>query len=273
MNEASLRASFFFSRFVKKIMKSNSPIIRIIPNFITSLNLLMGCLAIVAIFDMSLITLAPYLIFLAAFFDLLDGLAARTLGTYSPIGKDLDSLADVVSFGVAPSIFIFQIMHLQLNHEDPLFGLSHPGPIEFILLLCCFLPAIFGALRLARFNIDDSQKYVFKGLPIPANALFFSCYALLLFHTQSASLRNLLLNPYLIVALAVLFSYLMVSKFSMLSFKFKNLSLKENAERYFLVLLTICLLVFMGWLGLALVIPAYVLTSIFSQILRPSSVK
>jgi CDP-diacylglycerol--serine O-phosphatidyltransferase len=251
-------------------MESKSPIIRNIPNFITSLNLLSGCLAIVAIFDIRLIIYAPYLLFLAALFDLLDGLAARILGAYSAIGKELDSLSDAVSFGVAPSMLIFQIMVKRFNDQDPLFGLSHPGLIEFILLLCCFLPAIFGALRLARFNIDDSQKYVFKGLPIPANAIFFSSYALLLFHTQSASLRNLLLNPYLILAMAILFSYLMVSNFAMLSFKFRNLDFKENAERYILMILTICLLSFAGWLGLALVIPAYVLISLFSQYLRPS---
>jgi CDP-diacylglycerol--serine O-phosphatidyltransferase len=254
-------------------MKSNPAIIQSVPNVITSLNLLTGCLAIVAVFDIRLITLAPYLIFLAAFFDLLDGLAARLLGAYSAIGKELDSLSDVISFGVAPSMLIFQLMHMHFNHEDPLFGLSHPGAIEFLLLLCCFLPAVFGALRLARFNIDDSQKYIFNGLPIPANAIFFSTYALLIFNTQSVSLRNLLLNPYLIFTLALLLSYLMVSRFSMLSFKFKNLSLKDNAERYILVVLAICLLVFAGWLGLALVIPVYVLLSILSKFIRPSSVK
>ena len=253
-------------------MKRKSSIVRSIPNFITSLNLLSGCLAIVASFNMSLFVYAPFLIFFAALFDLLDGLSARLLSAYSAIGKELDSLADVVSFGVAPSMLIFQIMNMHFNHEDPLFGLSHPGSIEFILLLCCFLPAIFGALRLALFNIDDSQKYIFKGLPIPGNAIFFSSYALLLFHTQSVSLRNMLLNPYLIVALAILFSYLMVSNFPMLSLKFKNLFVKDNAERYILIILTICLLVLAGWFGLALVIPAYVLLSIFSQIIRPSSV-
>jgi CDP-diacylglycerol--serine O-phosphatidyltransferase len=253
-------------------MKRNSAIIRSIPNFITSLNLLTGCLAIVAIFDIRLIIYAPYLIFLAALFDLLDGLAARTLGAYSAIGKELDSLSDAVSFGVAPSMLIFQIMVKRFNDQDPLFGLSHPGLIEFILLLCCFLPAIFGALRLARFNIDDSQKYVFKGLPIPANAIFFSSYALLLFHTQSASLRNLLLNPYLILVLAILFSYLMVSNFAMLSFKFKNMGFKENAERYILIIITAIMLGFGGLIGLALVIPLYVFLSISSQYLRTSSI-
>jgi CDP-diacylglycerol---serine O-phosphatidyltransferase len=252
-------------------MKSHPSIIRNIPNFITSLNLLTGCLAIVTIFDLRLITISPYLIFLAAIFDLLDGLSARLLGAYSAIGKELDSLSDIVSFGVAPSLLIFQLMNMHFIHDDPLYGLSHPGVIEFILLLCCFLPAIFGGLRLARFNIDDSQKYIFKGLPIPANAIFFSSYALFLFHTQSAFLRNLLLNPYLIVILAILFSYLMVSSFFMLSLKFKNLGIKDNAERYLIIVLSVCLILFESWAGLALIIPIYILLSIFSQLIRSHS--
>jgi CDP-diacylglycerol---serine O-phosphatidyltransferase len=251
-------------------MQSNKPIIHNLPNFITSLNLLAGCLAIVCIFEVRLITIAPYLIFLAALFDLLDGLAARLLGAYSEIGKELDSLSDVVSFGVAPSMLIFKIMQMQFTHADPLFGLSHPGIIEFIFLLGCFLPAIFGALRLARFNIDDSQKFVFKGLPIPANAMFFASYTLLLFNTHSSALRDLLLNPYMLLAMTVLFSYLMVSKFAMLSFKFKSLGFRGNVERYALVFITLCLLLFGGWLGLTLVIPVYILISILAQSLGSS---
>ena len=252
---------------------TKSAVVRNIPNFITSLNLLSGCLAIVAIFDVRLIIYAPYLIFLAAIFDLLDGLSARLLGAYSAIGKELDSLSDAVSFGVAPSMLIFQLMIKRFNDQDPLFGLAHPGTIEFVLLLCCFLPAIFGAVRLARFNIDDSQKFVFKGLPIPANAMFFASYALLLFNTHYSGLRNLFLNPYTLFVLAVLFSYLMVSNFAMLSFKFKNLKFAENIERYLLIVISICLLIFGGWLGLVLVIPVYVLISIFSQLFRHSLVK
>jgi CDP-diacylglycerol--serine O-phosphatidyltransferase len=224
----------------------------------------------VAIFDVRLIIYSPYLIFIAALFDLLDGLSARLLGAYSAIGKELDSLSDAVSFGVAPSMLIFQIMIKRFNDQDPLFGLAHPGSIELILLLCCFLPAVFGALRLARFNIDDSQKFVFKGLPIPGNAIFFASYALLLFNTHSASLRDLMLNPYTLLFLAILFSYLMVSNFAMLSFKFKNLNFGENIERYILVGITICLLIFGGWLGLVLVIPVYVLISVLSQLFRPA---
>jgi CDP-diacylglycerol---serine O-phosphatidyltransferase len=252
---------------------TKSPIVRNIPNFITSLNLLSGCLAIVAIFDVRLITSAPYLIFIAALFDLLDGLSARLLGAYSAIGKELDSLSDAVSFGVAPSMLIFQIMTKRFYDQDPLFGLTHPGLIEFVLLLSCFLPAIFGALRLARFNIDDSQKFVFKGLPIPASAIFFACYALLLFNTQSAPLRDFMLNPYTISVIAILFSYLMVSNFAMLSFKFKNMNFRENIERYLLVAAAACLLIFGGWFGLALVIPVYVLISIFSQLFRPTTLQ
>ena len=250
---------------------NKSPIVRNIPNFITSLNLLSGCLAIVAIFDVRLIIYAPYLIFIAAIFDLLDGLSARLLGAYSAIGKELDSLSDAVSFGVAPSMLIFQIMIKRFYDQDPLFELSHPGIIELILLISCFLPAIFGAIRLARFNIDDSQKFVFKGLPIPGNAIFFASYALLLFNTHSVGLRELMLNPYTLFVLAILFSYMMVSPFAMLSFKFKNMGIKDNLERYILILCTVCLLVFGGWMGLALVIPVYILISIFGQLVRSSS--
>jgi len=140
-----------------------------IPNFITSLNLASGFVAIIFIINNDLIT-ASWLILAAMIFDFLDGLSARLLNSYSDIGKELDSLADVVSFGVAPALIIYQLVTSSLSPSVPLFTNGLPAR-AFVLLLIPVIMPVCAAIRLAVFNTDDTQIKSFKGLPTPANAL------------------------------------------------------------------------------------------------------
>ncbi|MDE6267657.1 MAG: CDP-diacylglycerol--serine O-phosphatidyltransferase [Muribaculaceae bacterium] len=232
-------------------------IIKCIPNTITTCNLLSGCIAI--IFSFSLFEISSGLegwkwvmifIGMAAVFDFCDGLAARTLKAYSDIGKELDSLSDLVSFGVAPAMLMFNLIS----------SLYPASPLRFLALL---IPAM-GALRLARFNVDDRQTSTFIGLPIPANAIFFiGLAATLISHWSRVS-------PWLVAIALIIVPILMVSDIPMFSLKFKNLRFQGNFPRYFIIICTIIFEVCMGVSGLLWIIILYVLTSIVAC-RRPSS--
>ena len=223
-----------------------------IPNAITSLNLLCGCLACIAAFScfdpMCGTALKGYqwafiLIGLAAVADFCDGLVARMLHAVSDIGAELDSLADLVSFGIAPAMVLYNMM---LEH-----GEGHWA------LLAMLLP-VFGAIRLARYNTDPTQGTVFTGLPIPANAIFWIGFTAW-YATYPTPLWMVIL---LIVALALL----MVCNLRMFSLKMHNLSsLKQNWAQYLQVVATVAFVVLMGLRGLAPAIMLYVLLSIIKR--------
>lgn len=216
-----------------------------IPNAITCLNLFSGCIAVVAAFEGNL-RLAAIWIALAALFDFCDGLAARLLGAYSPLGKELDSLADVVSFGVAPAIMVFTIL-------QQLTPLPHVPYIAFII-------PVFSALRLARFNIDTNQSDTFIGLPVPSNAIFWMGVCLYATNYQ--------VSIAIIIPLLLLFSYLLVSNLPMLSLKFKNLAWRENKLRYLLLLGAIAFIALLGWSGLAVTIAYYIVLSMVATLFK-----
>ena len=223
-----------------------------IPNSITSLNLLCGCLAIIAAFHGFDAMCGTYLkgyecafilIGLAAVADFCDGLVARALHAVSNIGAELDSLADLVSFGIAPAMVLYNIMLGQ--------GAGHWA-------LAAMLLPVFGALRLARYNVDPTQGTVFTGLPIPANAIFWigftAWYAM---HTVPL---------WLVIVLIVALSLLMVCRLRMFSLKMHNLSsLKENWAQYLQIIATVALVVLMGLPGLAVAIALYVLLSVIKR--------
>ena len=179
----------------------------IIPNTLTMLNLVMGCAALLAhnVQDAFLFVL------IAAFADLLDGLVARAIGAASEMGKQLDSLADVVSFGVVPSFWLYRLLQPEIKMWAAL----------------AFLLAVAAAFRLARFNLDTSKSTGFKGLPVPANGLFWLSVLSL---TETEPLSNQIL-----VGLILLFAFLMASTLPLLSFKFSNFSWKENAMKFILI--------------------------------------
>lgn len=189
-----------------------------IPNAITCMNLSAGCVAIVYGFEGSFY-LAALFVGLAAFFDFLDGLAARVLHAYSPMGKELDSLADMVSFGVAPGVIAFSYLSLQCMMTGQSNLLAYTG----------FLIPIFSALRLAKFNLDKRQTSSFLGLPTPANALFW----VFSFGNAFGVFLDFNFNPIFIVFGILITSALLVSEIPMFSLKFSNLHWKGNRLRYY----------------------------------------
>jgi CDP-diacylglycerol--serine O-phosphatidyltransferase len=217
-----------------------------IPNAITSLNLLFGCMACIAALSNGCLV-APYIIAinyiaLSAVADFLDGLVARWLHAVSAIGKELDSLADLVSFGLAPAL----ILYSKMDQYDDLLAL-------FALLL-----PVFGALRLARFNVDTNQATTFTGLPIPANAIFWIGFTDWYYQYDCP--------VWIVVLLIVVMSLLMVCPLRMFSLKMHNLSsLKENWAQYLQIVATVAFVVWLGIPGLAAAIALYVLLSIIKH--------
>ena len=197
---------------------------KLIPNTITLLNLLCGTLAVISAFRGDINT-AIYLIIAAAVMDFFDGFFARLLDAYSDIGKELDSLADLISFGLAPSIILY------LTYENYLRS-TYEGALSIPLLLLSLVPLIIvlaSAFRLALFNVDIRQKENFIGLPTPANALLIGMLAH--FTEHSAKYHNILDNMYVIPLLSLITAYLLISRIPMFSIKFKNLELTENKLR------------------------------------------
>jgi len=234
---------------------------RHVPNTITCFNLFCGCLSIVYSFDGMLET-AAYFILAAAVFDFLDGFAARWLRAYSAMGKELDSLADVVSFGVAPACIMYSLLLSAAIRYDL------PGWIA----ISAFIIAVFSALRLAKFNIDTQQTNSFIGLPTPANALFVC--SLTFVSTDSHLWGMLTGNIFFLLAVIVASSFLMVTELPLFSLKFKSFDWKNNKIRYIFVIISVLVLAMLHWAGLAAVILIYITLSVIIHLLcnRTSSV-
>lgn len=222
---------------------------RQIPNIITSLNLLSGCLAILEIAEGDLITGALFIL-LGAFFDFFDGLVARLLQVKSKLGAELDSLADVVTFGVVPAYLVYTILE----------AYNLPGFLPYL----AFLLAIFSALRLAKFNLDQRQVSTFIGLPTPANALFWASLPLTQFQFDSGycliplhMMEEMLFNPYILLLIIVLFSYLLIAEVPLMSLKFKSFSWKKNKFRYLLVLTSLALLIVLYFAAIPFILLLY----------------
>ncbi|MTI19622.1 CDP-diacylglycerol--serine O-phosphatidyltransferase [Fulvivirga sp. RKSG066] len=211
-----------------------------IPNFITSCNLASGCIAITFVFKGEL-QIAVYLMWLSMVFDFFDGMAARLLKVSSPIGKELDSLADVVSFGVLPATIIYKLI-------------ESGEPLAFV----AFLVAVFSALRLAKFNTDENQETDFIGLPTPANALFLSS---LVFFKGNSDFSSFINDPVLI-AITVIFSLLLVAPIRLFSLKLKNFSWSDNKIVIIFLILSAGLIVTLGIIGLPFVILLYIALSL-----------
>lgn len=225
---------------------------RHIPNAITCLNLLAGCVAIIAAIEYRDQTVAAGFIILAAGFDFFDGMAARILNAKSSIGADLDSLADVVSFGVAPAMCLYEALEAVV---EPSYRFATYG---------VFLLAAFAALRLAKFNNDTRQTTSFIGLPVPANALFWIAY-IDLFSLDSSPIITGLPLLVLTLALVFLFSYLMVSELPMLALKIRSLAWRGNEWRYILVIASALSVAVWGIGGFSPAIVLYLLMAIATK--------
>ena len=226
-------------------------ITRHIPNTLTCLNLFSGCVAAVMAFRAQY-DWALLFIVIGAVFDFFDGLAARALHAYSPLGKDLDSLADDISFGLAPSVVVFSLLR-QMPYPDYMAAVAPYLPYS------AFLIAVFSGLRLAKFNNDTRQTTSFIGLPVPANALFWASLA-----ASCSWAGDGTLHPLLLLVLIGLSSWLLVSEIPMFSLKFKDLSWAHNKLRFVFLLVCVFLLAFLQVQGLAACIVWYVLLSLLT---------
>lgn len=220
-----------------------------IPNFVTLGNLLCGCAASVAALVYGDFIAAMWLLVAAAVFDFADGATARLLGQYSRMGVELDSLADMISFGFTPAAILFAVSADTVSA----FGLS--GTCTAVLRFAIFIITAFSALRLAKFNLDDTQYEEFCGLPTPACAMFCASIGML----SAAGRLSLPLEA--VTAAAVVMAALLVSPIRMFSLKFHNLSLRENALRYVFIILCAATVFFARIYALTLIIVMYIAIS------------
>lgn len=224
-----------------------------IPNSLTCGNLISGCIATFFAFS-GRYELAFLFIVIGAVFDFFDGMSARLLGVSSPIGKELDSLADDVTFGVAPSAMVFNLLST----------LEYPAvmePLRGVLPFVAFLMAAFSALRLAKFNLDERQTTSFIGLPTPANALFWASLIV-------GGENFLASSPYMVLAVLVMLavcSWLLVAEFPMFALKFKHWGWKGNEVKYVFVLVSVLLLAVFRLGGFAVVMAWYVFLSVYNN--------
>lgn len=236
---------------------------RHLPNLITLFNLACGTLAIVFALEGQW-RWAVYLILAASVFDFLDGFVARLLNAYSETGKQLDSLADMVSFGVLPAVFIYTLFkNLFLNLPDDAGGIY--AHLQWVVLTSVLLVPAFSAIRLARFNSEEDQGSFFHGLPTPAHALFWT--GIFWQMMESGSLFGTPLNLFFMWAIMLIMAFHMILPVPMYSLKFEHFRLRGNLIRYLLLLLSLVILISVGWGGLSLVILLYIMLSLLNLLL------
>jgi len=257
-----------------------------IPNLFTLLNLVFGCLAIVFTLQNGItitgdgegtvwidipekIWFASLFIGLAALVDFLDGFLARLLNANSEMGQELDSLADLVSFGVAPGMIFYQFLRLSLAKE------SNALDASMIWLVPAFIVPCAAAWRLARFNIehsipqapekDPAAGYRFKGMPVPATGIFVASLPLIYWNVNVDWVQSLLMNRWALYAVIGLLSGLMVSRLPLMALKFRDFSLKNNFAQYLLLLLAVVGFVLIRWPAIPLTVLAYFILSLLFQ--------
>lgn len=236
-----------------------------VPNIITSLNLAAGFIAVILAANGDLMA-ASYFILAAMIFDFMDGFSARLLKAYSAIGKELDSLADVVSFGVAPAVIIYKL----ISTSAPVFSSGTTEALSLTgSLLTWFVPVLMpvcAALRLAKFNIDTTQTTSFKGLPTPANALAVISVIIAANFSDIPVLKSFIETPVALSVYSIMLSLMMVSRIPLLSLKMTNLKLRGNEGRYILAGLVLISMAVFGIASAPLIIPIYVIASLISGV-------
>src|SRR5690554_2393331 len=236
-------------------------LLRHIPNAITSLNLVSGTAAVFFALRGNL-TEAALLICIAALFDFLDGVAARLLKAYSEIGKELDSLADMVSFGLAPTALLFSLIDLSLFGD----GTGDWGRMALWLKIAALLPValmpVMSGLRLAKFNVKQSGETYFLGLPTPSNGLIWASFGLIYEHAVPQGFTAVLFSTNVLVVLGLLTSSMLVLNMPMFSLKFKTFKLHENWYRFLFLFLAVVYIVTFPYYGLTLSMFTYILLNI-----------
>ena len=229
-----------------------------IPHIITSINLFCGCCALACVFYSQFFQAFLFL-FVGAWADYFDGMAARILNVKSELGKELDSLADMVSFGVVPGAIIYMLLVRGLDKNFQEFP-------QYLILaaLPAFIITVFAALRLAKFNLDTRQSENFIGLNTPSCTIF-TVGLMLMYHYDSYGLREFVISPFLLYPTILVLSYLLIAELPMFSFKFKNFKWAGNESRFIFVLLSILFLVIFREVAFSLIIMLYVLFAVINQ--------
>ncbi|HEV3414116.1 MAG TPA: CDP-diacylglycerol--serine O-phosphatidyltransferase [Puia sp.] len=246
---------------------------KIIPNLFTLLNLLFGCLAVILILQNGIMALdnsdgtqyigmpertqvASAFIGLAALVDFLDGLVARLFKATSPLGRELDSLADVVSFGVAPGMILYQLLRYSWEAQPNGLNVSTGWLLPAMLIPCA------AAYRLARFNIDDAQQYGFRGVPTPAAGLLIASLPLIEWYTHNDAVRDALRNRWVLYGLILVVAWLMISNLPLMALKFNNSSVRSNMPKLILLALAVIAAIFLQWLAVPVVFVVYIIVSL-----------
>lgn len=231
---------------------------RHIPNALTCGNLLCGCIGIVAALHNELLY-AAYLIGIAAVFDFFDGFVARWLKAYSSIGKELDSLADCVTFGVLPGMIVFQLMQQSLADEIGEMSLTRYNLLPYV----AFILTIFSALRLAKFNVDTRQTNSFIGVPTPANAILIASLPLIQWQYPPAG--SVIVNIYFLIGLTLVMSWLLVAEIPLFALKFDSYSFSRNKTKYVFLILSLLLLFTLQFIAVPFIIALYILLSLLNR--------
>jgi CDP-diacylglycerol--serine O-phosphatidyltransferase len=237
-----------------------------LPNLITLLNVLSGCIAVVFAVR-NQIDVAAIFVFLGIFFDYADGLLARLMGVQSPLGIQLDSLADMITSGLVPGVVMFQLLSMSHTGGWNPVSLAEASPgTEWHTLLpfLGFLITLASAYRLARFNLDENQVDSFIGLPTPANCLLILSLPLILLYQGNDYLNGFILNTWFLVLLTLLSSFLLNAPITLFALKFKNWNFKDNALRYVFVAISLVLLLTLEFLAIPLIVAFYILSSLFA---------
>jgi len=247
-----------------------------IPNLFTLLNLFFGCIAVIFTLQNGIAIMynadgtqyvgipermgvASLFIGLAGLIDFLDGLVARIFKATSPMGKQLDSLADVVSFGVAPGMILYQFLRMSFARQENGLDIS---PIWFYpaLLFPCA-----AAFRLAKFNVDETQRYGFKGVPTPAAGILVASMPLIYWYSGNDTVIALLLNKWLLYGVILALSWLMTSNIPIMALKFKDYTVKNNLPKLILLVLAVLAAIFLKWLAVPVVFIFYIIVSLASE--------
>src|SRR4051812_42849422 len=251
-----------------------------IPNIFTLLNLFFGCIAIIYILQNDItisyteegaqfinlperIWMAPLFIGLAAIVDFLDGFVARTFKASSALGKQLDSLADVVSFGVAPGLIVYQFLRMSFAREQD--GID----ISMLWLLPALLVPCAAAYRLGKFNLDEQQQYGFKGVPTPAAGLLLASMPLIYWYANQQVIVDIVLNKWFLYALIIAVSLLMTSNLPLMSLKFSDYSIKNNLSKIMLLVISVLLILVLKWLAVPVIFILYIILSLITVRRQP----
>jgi len=235
-----------------------------IPNFITSLNLASGFFAIIFILNGDLVT-ASWLILAAMIFDFFDGFVARAFKAYSEFGKELDSLADLVSFGVAPGLIIHSLLVSSTGKGNNDLLCFSDSKCYIFLFVAAVMP-VCAALRLAKFNLDTTQSTSFKGLPTPANAMAVISVIFGGYYSGSSVISLITGSAIWLTIISLFLSIMMVTRIPLLSLKFKDLKVKGNEGRYLTLFLCAVMILLSGTGSLPAIIPIYIIVSLFSRL-------